>query len=256
MRQPFATLDRVHEVPLDRVAGIDRNVVTALHHARAAALTEKPLARDRHVEIGTGLERVQRRKKPGAAGPEDQNVGLEVLDFHDFSEHTHQKSEGDDGRQGRGQGGYLLLAFAPVEILDHQNAQSAEEMHGEQKHECDFGGFDQRLIAPAQKAFQSRFALERQAERQKMQRQKNRQRQPRDPVHHRRDPEGAVAMFGRAADHVNTTAATARRPSTASANPKKTAQASTRRSLSWVHSLSTLRTPIEAWIETANTNKP
>src|SRR6516225_1843864 len=214
MRQPFATLDRVHEVPLDRVAGIDRNVVTALHHARAAALTEKPLARDRHVEIGTGLERVQRRKKPGAAGPEDQNVGLEVLDFHDFSEHTHQKSEGDDGRQGRGQGGYLLLAFAPVEILDHQ------------------------------------------AERQKMQRQKNRQRQPRDPVHHRRDPEGAVAMFGRAADHVNTTAATARRPSTASANPKKTAQASTRRSLSGVHSLSTLCTPIEAWIETANTNKP
>src|SRR6516164_7036273 len=93
MRQPFATLDRVHEVPLDRVAGIDRNVVTALHHARAAALTEKPLARDRHVEIGTGLERVQRRKKPGAAGAEDQNVGLEVLDFHDFQNTRTRKAK-------------------------------------------------------------------------------------------------------------------------------------------------------------------
>src|SRR5262249_29708925 len=49
MGQPFAALDRVHEVPLDRVAGIDRNVVTALHHARAAALTEEPLARNRHA---------------------------------------------------------------------------------------------------------------------------------------------------------------------------------------------------------------
>jgi hypothetical protein len=58
MWQPFAPLDRVHEVPLDRVTGIDRNVVAALHHAGAAALAKKPLARDRHVEIGIGFERM------------------------------------------------------------------------------------------------------------------------------------------------------------------------------------------------------
>src|SRR5262245_46690095 len=37
MRQPFAALDGVHEMPLDRVARIERDVVAALHHARATA---------------------------------------------------------------------------------------------------------------------------------------------------------------------------------------------------------------------------
>src|SRR5215469_10551604 len=129
-------------------------------------------------------------------------------------------------------------------------------MDGEQKHEDDFAGFDQGLLAPAQKALQSRFALDRQTKRQKVQRQKDRERKPCDPVHHRGDPQGAAAMFECAPDHGNTTAATARRPSTASASPKKTAQASMRRSSSGIHSLNTLRTPIAAWIETARTNTP
>ena len=62
VRQPFAALDRVHEVALDRVAGVERYVVAALHHAGAAALAEQALADDRDLEIGIGLVRVQRRE--------------------------------------------------------------------------------------------------------------------------------------------------------------------------------------------------
>ena len=82
VRQPFAAFDRVHEMALDRVAGIERDVVAALHHAGAAAFAEQSLGRDRDVEIGIGLERVQRGEQPGAAGAEDQNVGLEMFDVH------------------------------------------------------------------------------------------------------------------------------------------------------------------------------
>ena len=42
-RQPFAALDRVHEMALDRIAGIERDVVAALHHAGAAAFAEQAL---------------------------------------------------------------------------------------------------------------------------------------------------------------------------------------------------------------------
>ena len=82
VRQPLAAFDRVHEMALDRVAGIERHVVAALHHAGAAAFAEQALAHDSDVEIGIGLVRMQRGKQPGAAGAEDQNVGLETVDVH------------------------------------------------------------------------------------------------------------------------------------------------------------------------------
>ena len=91
MRQPFAALDRVHEMALDRVAGIERDVVAALHHAGAAAFAEQALARDRDVEIGVGLVGMQRGKQPGAAGAEDQNVGLEMLDVHVIPQNTRTR---------------------------------------------------------------------------------------------------------------------------------------------------------------------
>src|SRR5690242_18222878 len=143
----------------------------------------------------------------------------------------------------------------PAEIFDDQDAQAAEEMHGEQEHERDFAGLDQRLIAPAQERLQPRLALQGKAEREKVQRQKDRERQSRNPVHHRGPPKAAATMLERAPDHGSTTAATARSPSSASTSAKKTAQASTRRSGSGVHSLKMLRRPIEAWIDTASTNR-
>src|ERR1051325_8754309 len=131
-------------------------------------------------------------------------------------------------------------------------------MHRKEEHQDEFADLHQRLLAPAQKAIQARFALERQPERQKVQRQKYRERKPRDPVQHRRDPQRAAAVFYRAPSqvpshvssqvtgHGSTTAATARRPSAVSTRPKKTAHASMRRSLSGSPSLKILRTPIEA----------
>ena len=82
VRQPFAALDRVHEMALDRVARVERHVVAALHHARAAAFAEQALGRDRDVEIGIGLVGMQRREQTGAAGAENQNVGLEAFEGH------------------------------------------------------------------------------------------------------------------------------------------------------------------------------
>ena len=75
VRQPLAALDRVHEMPLDRVACGQRDVVAALHHPRAAALAEQALDGDRHVQRGIRRVRVQRGEEPGAAGAEDQDVG-------------------------------------------------------------------------------------------------------------------------------------------------------------------------------------
>ena len=78
VRQPCAALDRVHEVPLDRVARRERDVVAALDHARAAALAEEALHRDGDVEGWIRSVRMQCSEETGAAGAEDQEVGLEL----------------------------------------------------------------------------------------------------------------------------------------------------------------------------------
>jgi hypothetical protein len=82
MRQPFAALDRIHEMARDRVAGVERHVVATLHHAGATRLAEQALADDRDVKIGVGFVCVQRREKPRPACAEDQDVGLETFEGH------------------------------------------------------------------------------------------------------------------------------------------------------------------------------
>ena len=77
--EPAAALDGVHEMPLDRVGRRERDVVAALHHAGAAAFAEQALHRDGDVELGPRLLGVQRREQAGAAGAEDQDVGVEGL---------------------------------------------------------------------------------------------------------------------------------------------------------------------------------
>ena len=123
MRQPFAALDRVHEMALDRIARVERHVVAALHHARAAAFTEQALARDRDVETGIGPVGMQRRKQTGAAGAQNQNIGLEAFKGHRSSEHARQQDERDDGRYSGSDRRKLLLSVAPIEIFDHQQSQ-------------------------------------------------------------------------------------------------------------------------------------
>ena len=71
----------------------------------------------------------------------------------------------------------LLLPVVPVEVLDHQHAQAAKQMHREQEHKAAFGELDQGLIAPAQEVVEPRAAMERQPQHKEMDRQENRQRQ-------------------------------------------------------------------------------
>ena len=68
------------EVPLDRVARIDGDIVAALHHAGAAAFAEQAFDRDGDVQVGVGLRRVQGRHQARAARADDQDVGLERFD--------------------------------------------------------------------------------------------------------------------------------------------------------------------------------
>ena len=77
--EPAAPLDRVHEMTLGRIAGGQRHVVAALHHAGAAAFAEQALHRDGDVEFRPRLLRMQRREQAGAAGAQNQNVGVENL---------------------------------------------------------------------------------------------------------------------------------------------------------------------------------
>src|SRR5215467_6454598 len=172
------------------------------------------------------------------------------------SEQARQEDERDDGRKSGRDRRQLFLFVAPRKILDHQQAQSSQHVHHQQEHETAFGKLDQRLIAPAQEAFQRRLAVNGKTERQEMQRQENGERQAGKPVHQRRDPEHALAMMQARRRHGSTTAATARAPSASSSNPKTAASTPALRSSSGDHSVSTLRTPIAAWMATATTKAP
>ena len=112
---------------------------------------------------------MQRREQPGAAGAEDQNVGLEVLDFHGFQNTRTRKAKATRAESAAAK---VASCFWPsrqskFSITRMRNPPSRCTVNRNTRR--DFGGFDQRLIAPAQKALQSRFALDRQAERQKVQ---------------------------------------------------------------------------------------
>src|SRR6185295_6709595 len=80
--EPLAALDRVHEMPLDGIAGRQRDVVSALHHPRAAALAEQPLHRHRHIERWRGLLRMQGREQSRAARAENQDIGVDAAECH------------------------------------------------------------------------------------------------------------------------------------------------------------------------------
>src|SRR5215813_4696421 len=172
------------------------------------------------------------------------------------SEQARQQDERDDRRKSGRDRRKLFLFVAPSEILDYQQAQSSQHVHHQQEHETAFGKLDQRLIAPAQEAFQRRLAVNGETERQEVQRQENGERQAGKPVHQRRDPKHALAMGQSPRRHGSTTAATARTPRRSSSNPKALAKMLALRSLSGDHSVSTLRTPIPAWMATATTKAP
>src|SRR5262249_39240765 len=168
------------------------------------------------------------------------------------SKHARQQDKSDERRECSRDGRQLFLPIAPSEILDHEHAHASQHVHHEQKDEAAFGKLHQRLIAPAQKLFERRFAFDGKPERQEVERKENGERQAGEPVHERGDPKHALAVsqYG----HGSTTAMTARAPRRKSTTPNAPAKMLASRDLTGDHSVSTLRTPIAAWIATAMTN--
>src|SRR4029077_15893250 len=143
----------------------------------------------------------------------------------------------------------VAASFCPSrqgEVLDHQQPQPAQHVQREEKYQSAFSELHQRLIAPAQEAFERRFAADGEAEGEKMHRQENSEPQAGQPVHERGDPKHALAVPQVAQVHGSTTATTARAPSKNSRTPKTPASMPAPRSSSGDHSARTLRTPIVA----------
>src|SRR5215471_17480494 len=67
---------------LDGIAARQRDVVAALHHARATAFTEQSLDCDRHLQRRIGLLGVKCGKQPCAARSQYQDVGLVIFHLH------------------------------------------------------------------------------------------------------------------------------------------------------------------------------
>src|SRR6516165_1100947 len=80
--QPFAALDDVYEMALDRVVRLERDVVAALHHLGAAAFAEQALGGNGDIQRRIARVGMQRRKQAGAARAEDQHVGPEPFYLH------------------------------------------------------------------------------------------------------------------------------------------------------------------------------
>ena len=75
--KPFAAIDGVHEMALHRITAAKRHIVATLNHAGAAAFADQAL--DRHRDLGAfrgALLGVKRGEQTGAAGAEDQDVGI------------------------------------------------------------------------------------------------------------------------------------------------------------------------------------
>ncbi len=77
-----AAFDRVLEMRLDRVLGIERDIIAALHHARAAAFAEHPLAHEQNILTRIAPTGVQRCHEAGAACAKDEDVSRELLGGH------------------------------------------------------------------------------------------------------------------------------------------------------------------------------
>ncbi len=74
------SLDRVAEMSLQGISGIEHRIVAALYHAGAPALAKQSLDRDDDLQCGRAFTRVQRREHAGAARSDDQQVGIQRVD--------------------------------------------------------------------------------------------------------------------------------------------------------------------------------
>ena len=83
--------------------------------------------------------RVQRREQPGAAGAEDQDVGLEPFEHGSPQAARTRKTMRRQRRRRECRRHQPLLPLAPGQVLDHQHADAAQHVHGQQEHEHRLG---------------------------------------------------------------------------------------------------------------------
>ena len=224
-------------------------------------LPSRPLVATVMSSAGIGLMRMQRREQPGAAGAEDQDVGLEPFEHECLLDRTDQERDAlttaasDErhavascfcpSRQGRFSMTSTRMPPSMCTASRNTSTVSASLTTGLAVH----------FRKPSSRASPSMARPER----QEVQRQEAGERQPRDAVHHGRDPQRVAAMAARvlsrrARRHDSTTAATALRPSAARISPKPHIRTSSPRPLSPVHSDATTRTPMAPCVAAASTN--
>src|ERR1700692_4687124 len=92
-------------------------------------LPSKPLLTMVMSRSGLPFEACSAANSPAPPAPRIRMSVLRRSTFIRPSKHPRQKYVGDDRRYRRRERRQLLLAVPPIEILDHQNAQAAEQMN-------------------------------------------------------------------------------------------------------------------------------
>ena len=101
-------------------------------------LPSSPLVAIVTLQIGVCAVGVQRGEEPGAAGAEDQNVGLESFQRHRILQGPREKDECDDGRYCRRERRQLLLSVMPFQVFQYQQPQATQHMQQQQEYETTF----------------------------------------------------------------------------------------------------------------------
>ena len=158
--EPFSAPDRIHEMPLDGVTAAKRHVIAALNHPGAAAFADKALDSDGDAGARRGgLLGVQGRKKPRAAGADDQDIGVMAVDLCGGSHGLYRfqkEGSGDqesDANRPRRQG---FLTIRPWQEFKRQKAKAAEHMHRKQEDEAEFSQLYQRHFGEGEEPVKAR----------------------------------------------------------------------------------------------------
>src|ERR1700689_3570334 len=96
-------------------------------------LPSKPLLTMVMSRSGFAFKACSAANSPAPPAPKIRISVLRCSTFIRTSKHPREEYERDDRRYRRRERRQLLLAVPPIEILDHQNAQAAEQMNREQK---------------------------------------------------------------------------------------------------------------------------
>src|SRR5579883_534960 len=177
------------------------------------------------------------KKAPSTKKARSLDIGSE--DIEQIAEPEREARPGRERDRG-------LLAIAPGEEFEGENAQTTREMRGEQDHENRLGEADQRIFRPAQEAFEPRLALDRARERPEMRRQEESQQNSGDAMDERRPPGRVIARPPIDPVHAKSAAA-ARHPASVASTMKAAVARSRLRSRQAVASRMTVRSPIPPW---------